>query len=168
MALKFPVPSLLTNVLGLLFGVASAISCAIIAMVDELTPPILFDEAVILELTKAVVAICVVVVPSAGVGAVGIPVKAGDAKFAFKSNAVCVAVLIGLSKSVVLSTFVILELILFESVKIFARKTEALSNKDLFNVVESAFIFAAEYKPSATQLELSKLEAFNLKIESTA
>ena len=62
-------------------------SCAISTMVDELTPPILFDEVVMLVLTKAVVAICVLLVPSAGVGAVGIPVKAGDAKLAFKSNA---------------------------------------------------------------------------------
>jgi len=64
LALKLPLASLLTNVLGLLFGVASAMSCAIMAIVDELTPPILLDEAVILVLTKAVVAICVLLVPS--------------------------------------------------------------------------------------------------------
>ena len=161
-ALKLPLPSLLTKVLGVLFGVAAAIVTSICAIVDELTPPILLDEAVILVLTNAVVAICVLLVPSAGVGAVGIPVKVGDAKFAFKSNADCVAVLIGLFKSLVLSTFVILELILVESPKILARKTAAVSNKDLFKVVESAFIFAAEYRPSATQFELSKLVAFNL------
>lgn len=33
-------------------------------------------------LTKAVVAICVVFVPAAAVGAVGVPVNAGDAVFA--------------------------------------------------------------------------------------
>ena len=87
-ALKLPVPSLLTNVLGVLFGVAAAIVEAISAIVEELTPPILFDEAVMLVLTKAVVAICEVLVPSAGVGAMGVPVKVGDTKFAFKSNAV--------------------------------------------------------------------------------
>ena len=86
-ALKLPLPSRLTNVLGVLFGVAAAIVTSICAIVEELTPPILLDEAVILVFTNAVVAICVLLVPSAGVGAVGIPVKAGDAKFAFKSKA---------------------------------------------------------------------------------
>ena len=150
-ALKFPLPSLLTKVLGVLFGVAAAISCAIEAIVDELTPPILFDEAVMLDLTKAVVAICVVLVPSAGVGAVGIPVKVGDARFAFKSNAVCVAVVI----------FV-------ESVNIFALKTLAVSAKEPLAAAASAFTFSAEYKPSATQFKSSKFTEFNLYNESTA
>ena len=57
-----------------------------------------------LAITNSVVAICVVFVANAAVGAVGIPVRLGEAKGAFKSNAVCVAVEIGLFKSVVLST----------------------------------------------------------------
>ena len=56
------------------------------------------------SITNAVVAICVVLVANAAVGALGIPVKLGEAKGAFKSNAACVAVEIGLFKSVVLST----------------------------------------------------------------
>ena len=38
------------------------------------------------------------------VGKLGVPIKLGEAKVAFKSNAVWVAVLIGFNKSVVLST----------------------------------------------------------------
>ncbi len=44
-------------------------------------------------------------VPAVAVGAAGVPVNVGDAKGDFKSKAVCVAVLIGLFASVVLSTF---------------------------------------------------------------
>ena len=47
-------------------------------MVEELTPPILFDEVVILELTKAAVATSVPFALSNGVVAVGAPVKEGD------------------------------------------------------------------------------------------
>jgi hypothetical protein len=54
--------------------------------------------------TKAVEAICVVLVPAAAVGAVGVPVSAGEAKLALRSSAVWVAVLIGLFRSEVLST----------------------------------------------------------------
>ena len=43
-ALKFPLPSLFTKVLGVLFAVADAMSLAIEVIVEELTPPILFDE----------------------------------------------------------------------------------------------------------------------------
>ena len=45
-----------------------------------------------------------VFVPEDGVGAVGTPVKVGEAKFDFKSSAACCAVLTGLFASVVLST----------------------------------------------------------------
>ena len=55
-ALKFPLPSLLTKVFAVLLDVAAAISAAIVVIVEELTPPILFDELVILETTNAVVA----------------------------------------------------------------------------------------------------------------
>jgi len=40
------------------------------------------------EVTKAVVAICVVLVPSVAVGAVGTPVRAGLARLAFRLSAV--------------------------------------------------------------------------------
>lgn len=43
------------------------------------------------HITKAVVAICVLFVPAAAVGAVGTPVKAGLARFAFPFNCVCTA-----------------------------------------------------------------------------
>ena len=46
-----------------------------------------FETAVLIsELTKAVVAICVLLSPEVGVGAVGVPVKAGEANGAFKAN----------------------------------------------------------------------------------
>ena len=78
LALKFPLPSLFTKVFAVLLEVAAAISAAIVAIVEELTPPILFDEVVILELTKAAVATSDAFAASAGVGAVGLPVKVGD------------------------------------------------------------------------------------------
>ena len=191
-ALKFPLKSLSTRVLGVLFEVAEATLELIVVIVEELTPPTLFtvgNSAVppkslvnfnipfALELasttlfdklvwTKAVVAICVVLVVRSAVGALGIPVNSGDAILALLSNADCVKVLMGLSASDVLSTLVILELILVESLKILARKTDALSNKDLFKVVESVLIFAAEYTPNATQSELFNVrdneDEFNL------
>ena len=71
-ALKLPPLSLLTNVFPRLLEVAEAISLAIFVIVDELTPPILFDELVILELTKAAVAISVLFAASVGVVAVGV------------------------------------------------------------------------------------------------
>ena len=77
-ALKFPLPSLFTKVLGVLFEVAEAISLAIAVIVEELTPPILFEELDILETTKAAVATSVPVAASAGVGAVGVPVVGGS------------------------------------------------------------------------------------------
>ena len=51
---------------------------AILVIVDELTPPILLDELVILELTKAAVATSVPLAASVGVVAVGVPVNEGD------------------------------------------------------------------------------------------
>ena len=54
--------------------------------------------------TKAVLAICVVLVPAPAVGAVGVPVRAGEARSALRLSAVCCAVLTGLPASVVLST----------------------------------------------------------------
>ena len=77
-ALKSPFASLFTNVLAVLLEVAEAIALAILVMVDELTPPILFDELDILETTNAAVATSVPVADSAGVGAVTVPVKEGD------------------------------------------------------------------------------------------
>ena len=74
-ALKLPLPSLLTNVLAVLLEVAEAISEAISAIVEELTPPMLLDEAVILESTNAAVATSVLVAASEGVAAVGLPVR---------------------------------------------------------------------------------------------
>jgi hypothetical protein len=54
--------------------------------------------------TNAVVAICVVLVAAFAVGAVGVPVSAGEAKFALRSSAVCCTVETGLAVSAVLST----------------------------------------------------------------
>ena len=77
-ALKLPLLSLFTKVLGVFVEVAEATAAAILVIVDELTPPILLDELVILELTKAAVATSVPLAASVGVGAVGDPVKVGD------------------------------------------------------------------------------------------
>ena len=49
-----------------------------LVIVDELTPPILFEELEILETTNAAVATSVPVADSAGVGAVTVPVNEGD------------------------------------------------------------------------------------------
>ena len=64
--------------LAVLLEVAEAIALAMLVIVEELTPPILFEELDILETTKAAVATSVPVAASAGVGAVGVPVKVGD------------------------------------------------------------------------------------------
>ena len=56
------------------------------------------------ESTYAVVAICVLFVPDVAVGAVGVPVRDGDASGAFAFKAVCVALEMGLFASLVLST----------------------------------------------------------------
>ena len=77
-ALKLPASSLLTKVFGVFVEVADAIALAMFVIVDELTPPILFDELVILETTKAAVATSVPIAASAGVVAVGVPVNEGD------------------------------------------------------------------------------------------
>jgi hypothetical protein len=58
--------------------VAEATSAAMLVIVEELTPPILLDEAVILEFTNDAVATSVLLAVSAGVVAVGVPVKDGD------------------------------------------------------------------------------------------
>ena len=55
--------------------------------------------AAIAAATNAVVAICVVFVPAVAVGAVGVPVNAGDAKSALASNLPC-PVLLRLLRSV--------------------------------------------------------------------
>jgi hypothetical protein len=77
-ALKLPASSLLTKVLGVLVDVAEATAAAILTIVAALTPPILPDEATILELTKAAVATSVPVASAAGVGAVTVPVNEGE------------------------------------------------------------------------------------------
>ena len=77
-ALKLPLGSLLTKVLTVFVAVAALIVVLIEPMVEELTPPILLDEVVILELTKDAVATSVPLAASAGVVAVGVPVKEGD------------------------------------------------------------------------------------------
>ena len=77
-ALKSPFASLFTNVFAVLLEVAEAIALAMLVIVDELTPPILFDELVILETTNAVVATSVPLDASVGVGAVTVPVNEGD------------------------------------------------------------------------------------------
>jgi hypothetical protein len=58
-------------------------------------------------LTKAVDANWVLLVDAIAVGAKGVPVKVGDAKSAFKPNAVVVAVDTGLLASLVLSTLAV-------------------------------------------------------------
>ena len=104
-ALKLPLASLLTKVLGVLFEVAEAISLAMVVIVEEPTPPTVFTlgrspvppkspaNCIIpfeftdasgaallatLESTKAAVAISVPIAASVGVVAVGVPVKEGD------------------------------------------------------------------------------------------
>ena len=77
-ALKSPLASLFTMVLAVLLEVADAIALAMLVIVEELTPPILFDELDILETTNAAVATSVPLADSAGVGAVTDPVKEGD------------------------------------------------------------------------------------------
>ena len=64
--------------LGVLVEVAEAIALAILLIVDELTPPILFEELEILETTNAAVATSVPLAVSVGVGAVTVPVNEGD------------------------------------------------------------------------------------------
>jgi hypothetical protein len=103
---KLPVPSLLTIVLGVFKEVAELTDDAILVIVDEPTPPTLFTvgisavppkslvnfkipfivddasdapEPPTKAATKAVVATCVELVPGKAVGAVGVPVKDGDA-----------------------------------------------------------------------------------------
>jgi hypothetical protein len=49
-----------------------------LVIVEELTPPILFDELDILATTNAAVATSVPVASAAGVGAVTVPVNEGD------------------------------------------------------------------------------------------
>ena len=102
---KPPLPSLLTIVLGVLVDVAELTDDATEVIVDELAPPTLFtvgksavppkslanlnlpfsvllasdtDALVILAFTKAVVAICVELLDTSAVIAVGVPVNAGD------------------------------------------------------------------------------------------
>ena len=82
-ALKSPLPSLLTIVLGILVEVAEATAAAIFAIVEALTPPILLDEAITLELTKAAVATSVPFATSVGVGAVGLPVSVAETSVLF-------------------------------------------------------------------------------------
>ena len=103
-ALKFPLPSLLTNVFAVLFKVAALIVVLIVPIVEELTPPTVFTVGksavppksfanlmipfavvvasvaalVILERTNSAVATSVLLASAAGVGAVGLPVKEGD------------------------------------------------------------------------------------------
>ena len=101
---KPPLPSLITIVLGVLDEVAESTFEATVVIVDELTPPTLFTvgasadppksfvsliipftldvasgapEPPINVATKAVVAICVELVPGAAVTAVGVPVNEG-------------------------------------------------------------------------------------------
>ena len=64
-----------------------------------------FTAASMAVFTKAVVAICVVLVPEAAVGDVGVPVNVGEANAALAFNAVIMAVDTGLSASAVLLTF---------------------------------------------------------------
>jgi len=78
LALKLPLPSLFTKVFAVLLAVAAAISAAIVVIVEEFTPPILLEEAVILDRTNAAVATSVLLAASEGVVAVGVPVKVGD------------------------------------------------------------------------------------------
>ena len=104
-AAKPPLPSLLTIVLAVLEEVAESTFDATVVIVDDNTPPTLFTvgasadppkslvnfkipftldvasgapEPPINVATKAVVAICVELVPGAAVTAVGVPVNAGD------------------------------------------------------------------------------------------
>jgi len=90
---------------AVILAVFAAINVGNVEIVDELKPPTLFTTgavaippksfdnctlpftvvdasgvaAVVAAVTNAVVASCVVLVPAAGVGAVGVPVNAGDA-----------------------------------------------------------------------------------------
>ena len=62
--------------------------------------------------TKAVVAICVSFVPSCGVGAVGVPVKEGDAVIALKAIALIFAVMLAVFAVTLVSNEVILAVLL--------------------------------------------------------
>ena len=67
---------------AVLDGVIVLVACRVVNFPEAgVTLPIAGGDAKI-EFTKAVVAICVVFVPAAAVGAVGTPVKAGDANVA--------------------------------------------------------------------------------------
>ena len=65
----------------------------------KLPPPPPPPLAAISLTTNSVVAICVLFVPTVAVGAVGVPVKAGEALFALRFRAVCVAVETGFAAS---------------------------------------------------------------------
>jgi hypothetical protein len=118
---KLPAPSLLTIVLGVFEEVAELTAEAILVIVDELTPPTLFTVGISAvppkslvnfkiplivndasdapdpptnAATKAVVANCVELVPGKAVGAVGVPVKEGDAIVALNNISAVFAVIL--------------------------------------------------------------------------
>ena len=92
----------------LVLEIDKAPSAIAVAFPTLVTGPVKFAlvalAVVIAPVTNAVVATCVVFVPAVAVGAAGVPVNVGEAKGDFKSNAVWVAVLIGLFASEVLLT----------------------------------------------------------------
>lgn len=79
-----------------------------------------------IEVTKAVVAICVVLVPAAAVGAVGVPVKEGEAIVALKAISFVLAVILAVfevtivSKVVILAVFDVILLVLVVIADVFA------------------------------------------------
>ena len=110
---KSPFASLFTIVLFVLLAVEAFAKTSAVCIVKELDPPTLFTVGasavpprsfanisfplvvvvasgvvllVMLAATKAVVAICVEISPVLAVGAVGVPVKAGELNGAFKSK----------------------------------------------------------------------------------
>lgn len=94
-----PPKSLVNLIFPLVEAVASGVA-------EALMPDCTLDDTIFC--TKAVVAICVLFVPSCGVGAVGVPVKEGDAIVALKAMALVFAVILAVFVVTLVSNAVIL------------------------------------------------------------
>ncbi len=96
-----PPKSFVSLILPFTLAVASGVADAAI---PEATPA---DKA---ACTNSVVAICVVFVPSAAVGAIGVPVNVGDALFAFNAIAAIFAVILAVLAAIFVVFVVIFDL----------------------------------------------------------
>ena len=95
-----PPKSFVNLILPFTLAVASGVA---VAAIPEATPEL--NAAC----TNSVVAICVVFVPSAAVGATGVPVNVGDALFAFKAISAIFAVMLDVLAAMAVVLEVILE-----------------------------------------------------------